>query len=124
LLAVWVAPPLSGKATPFRANKANVAPINQEVTGIVRDEGGNPLPGVTIQEKGTTNGTISNNDGAFRITVSGPSSVLTFSFIGFISQDIQVGNQTVIELILSQDNKLLTELVVTALGVKREEKSL
>ena len=124
LLSLLTVPNAGVMATPHLNYTHNAIALKQEVRGTVKDDAGNPLPGVTIQEKGTSNGTISNIDGEFKLTVSGPESVLVFSFIGLTTREVVVGNQSQIELILSQDNKLLTEFVVTALGVKREEKSL
>lgn len=124
LLSLLTVPNAGVMATPNLDYTHNAIALNQEVRGTVKDDAGNPLPGVSIQEKGTSNGTISNIDGEFKLTVSGPESVLVFSFIGLTTREVVVGNQSQIELILSQDNKLLTEFVVTALGVKREEKSL
>jgi TonB-linked SusC/RagA family outer membrane protein len=98
--------------------------LDQNVKGIVKDEAGSPLPGVSVQEKGTTTGTITDNDGSFSLTVKGPASVLILSFIGFTPTEVTVGNQTNFEVTLAQDNKLLTEHIVTALGLKKDEKSL
>lgn len=124
LLALLCTTALPGAARPVSALPLVGSDADQVVRGVVKDDAGNPLPGVTVQEKGTTNGTITDNEGGFNIRVAGPGSVLTFSFIGFTPKDMPVGNQSVIDLVLLQDNKLLSELVVTALGVKREEKSL
>ena len=65
---------------------------NSVVNGIVTDDNGEPLPGVNITEKGTTNGTITDLNGHYTIMVSGPGAVLSYSFIGYLSEEIAVGN--------------------------------
>lgn len=83
------------------------------VQGTIRDDAGQPLPGVNILEKGTTNGTTSDPEGRYSIDVSNSNSVLTFSFIGFQSQDVAVGNRSTIDLTLEPDVTALQEVVVT-----------
>ncbi len=112
-----------GFAAGATAGSVNQVP-EQTVRGTVKDESGIALPGVSVLEKGTTNGTITDIDGKFSLTVRNDNSVLALSFIGFVSLEVAVGKQAEMEIVLQQDNKLLTEVVVTALGVKREEKSL
>ncbi len=95
------------------------------VTGKVTSvEDGGALPGVSVVVKGTTTGTVTDSDGNFLITVPGPTTVLTFSFIGTVSQDVTVGERTVVDVALVQDSKQLDEVVVTAIGVERSSKSL
>jgi len=84
----------------------------------------NPLPGVTVIVKGTSNGTTTDASGNYRLQVSSPNPVLIFSFIGYLQQEVTVGNQTVLNITLAEDEKTLQEVVVTALGIKREERSL
>lgn len=98
----------------------------QEITvkGTITDVNGNPIPGVNIIEKGTTNGVISNLNGNYTITVSSPNVVLSYSFIGFITKEVEVESQNVIDVTLEEDILALDEVVVTALGIKREEKTL
>jgi TonB-linked SusC/RagA family outer membrane protein len=93
------------------------------VSGQVR-ENGNPLPGVSILEKGTSQGTTSDAQGNFSINVSSPSAVLVFSFIGYKTQEIQVSNRTSFDVDMVEDVTALTEVVVTALGVEKNVKSL
>lgn len=98
----------------------------QIVKGTVLDKnnGQAPLAGATVVIKGTTVGTMTDADGAFSITVPDGNSVLVVQFLGFISQEITVGNQTMITVQLEDDAKLLSGVVVTALGLTREEESL
>ena len=95
------------------------------VTGTVNSaRENNPLPGVTVIVKGTSNGTTTDASGNYRLQVSSPNPVLVFSFIGYLQQEVTVGNQTVLNVTLAEDEKTLQEVVVTALGIKREERSL
>lgn len=94
------------------------------VTGTVRSAADkSPLPGVNVLVKGTNNGATTNGEGSYSLQVP-DGAVLAFSFIGFKAQEISVGNQTVIDAQLSEDVTSLSEVVVTALGIEREAKSL
>ena len=93
------------------------------ITGVVKDDTGQALPGVSIITKGTTSGTVSDVDGKFSLTAS-EDATLVFSFIGMTSQEILVGNQKNLEIILVASTVGLDEVVVTALGISREKKSL
>jgi len=93
------------------------------VTGSIKDSNGAGLPGVTVLVKGTTNGTLSDQNGKYSISV-GNNATLAFSFIGYVTQEIAVGNQAVIDVELAGDVQQLGEVVVTALGVERNTKSL
>jgi len=95
------------------------------VTGkITASSDGSGLPGVNVQLKGSNKGTSSNAAGTYSIDVSGPNAVLSFSFVGFESQDVKVGSRNVIDVSMASSSQELNEVVVTALGIKREEKSL
>jgi TonB-linked SusC/RagA family outer membrane protein len=96
----------------------------QTITGTVSDEAGVPLPGVNIVEKGTSNGVTSDFDGNYGITVSDSNATLVFSYLGYQTIEIQVSGRTTIDLTLQEDTELLDEVVVTALGISREKKSL
>lgn len=94
------------------------------VSGIVKDEDGEVLPGVSIVIKDTQTGTISDGNGRYSIDVSSGSTILVFSCIGFKTEEIKVNNRTDIDVTLKYDVKLMDDVVVTALGIKRETKSL
>ena len=96
---------------------------SQEVTGTVVDNSGLPLPGVNVIEDGTTNGTQTDFDGNFSIEVS-QDAVLVFSYLGLKEQKVTVGSQSSIKVTLKDDTGQLDEVVITALGIKREKKSL
>ena len=93
------------------------------VSGQVTSSQGTPLRGVSVTVKGTATGTSTDGRGAYSINVSG-NGTLVFSFIGFITQEVSVNNQTTINVELQEELKQLNEVVVTALGIKRQVKSL
>ncbi len=93
------------------------------IKGTVKDETGATLPGVTITIKGAQGGTQSNTSGQYSIPAKA-GDVLVFSFIGYQSKEVTVGTQSTIDVTLGSDSKNLETVVVTALGVKRSEKSL
>ena len=94
------------------------------VSGKVVDEKGEGLPGVSILVKGTLQGTTSNDQGNFSIEVANVNAVLVFSFVGYQNKEVAIGNQKLLNVQLVADTKALNEVVVTALGVKREKRSL
>ncbi|MFM8348420.1 MAG: carboxypeptidase-like regulatory domain-containing protein, partial [Bacteroidota bacterium] len=86
------------------------------VRGKVTDASdGSPLPGVSILEKGTTNGTTTDAQGAFTLQVS-PGATLAFSFIGYQSQELAVGSQSVLDVSLKPESTTLTDVVVIGYG--------
>ncbi|WP_280746022.1 MULTISPECIES: TonB-dependent receptor [unclassified Parabacteroides] len=91
------------------------------INGIVKDNTGEPLIGVNVTEKGTTNGTITDFDGKYVLTISGRNSVLAFSYIGYVTQEVAVGNNTTINITLQDDTKALSEVVVVGYGTQRRE---
>lgn len=94
------------------------------VKGVVTaSPDGLPMPGVTILDKSNQTGTTTNVDGEYSITV-GPNSILVFSFIGYSSQEVTVGNQSEININLEEDASELSEVVVTALGISKEKEKL
>ena len=101
----------------------SAAAMAQTVTGTVT-AGGSPLPGVSILVKGTSVGTTSDADGKFTLNLPDKSAILVVSFIGFDTQEITVGDQTLINVVLLENQTQLSEVVVTALGIPREAKTL
>ncbi len=95
----------------------------QQITGTVTNsDDGEPMIGVTILEQGTTNGTVTDFDGSYSISVQ-PGAVLEFSYTGFASQEITIGSETQVNITLAP-GVALDEVVVTALGVERDKKAL
>jgi len=96
-----------------------------QVTGTVTSaEDGAPLPGVSVVVQGTTIGAVTDFGGNYSITVPDPSAVLMFSFVGMITQEIPVEGRNEIDVVLEPSALELEEVVVTALGMTRTEKSL
>jgi TonB-linked SusC/RagA family outer membrane protein len=94
------------------------------VSGKVSATDGSGMPGVNVLLKGTSSGTTTNADGGYKIEVPSDESVLVFSFIGNTSQEIVVGSKTTIDITLQEDATQLGEVVVTALGIEKDSKTL
>ncbi|WP_229201330.1 SusC/RagA family TonB-linked outer membrane protein [Arcticibacterium luteifluviistationis] len=95
--------------------------ILQTVSGTVKDDTGETLPGVSIVVKGTTNGTTTDIDGSFTLNVPTKSSVLVFSFVGYLAQEVTVGNQSQINVNLKLDTQALDEVVVVGYGTAKKK---
>ncbi|WP_460975978.1 SusC/RagA family TonB-linked outer membrane protein [Spirosoma knui] len=94
------------------------------VTGLVTSsDDGSALPGVSIVVKGTSRGTTTDANGAYRINAGG-NATLTFSFVGFKSQDVAVGNRSSVNVVLQNDASTLNEVVVTGFGIRRTEREI
>ncbi|GGM75036.1 SusC/RagA family TonB-linked outer membrane protein [Dyadobacter beijingensis] len=92
--------------------------LDKTITGKVVDEKNNPLPGVSVVVKGTTTGSITGTDGTYSLNVSETATILSFSFIGYTSQEITIGNQSNIQVILLPSSEELTEVVVVGYGTQ------
>ena len=100
---------------------ASEPPTAVTVSGTVTSEADNQaIPGVSVIEKGTTNGTVTDLDGNYRLSVSGPEATLVFSFVGFVTQEIPVEGQQTIDVTLSEDVEQLDELVVVGYRSQKE----
>ena len=106
-------------------NKLNVTEQDPtiQVKGTVKDTKGEPLIGVNVKVKGTTTGAITDFDGNFQIQAK-KGAVLEISYIGYASQEVKVADNKSLSIVMTEDTKVLNEVVVTALGIKRETKSL
>jgi TonB-linked SusC/RagA family outer membrane protein len=93
------------------------------LTGTVKGQDGIPMPSVSIKIKGSTGGTTTDEAGLFRLSVP-PSATLMFSSVGYTEQDVVFNNQTTLNIVLVSNGKGLNEVVVTAFGIVRQEKSL
>lgn len=94
-----------------------------QISGVIKDDMGEPVSGANVVVKGQVLGTITDVDGRYSLSVPA-KSVLVVTFIGYKTKEVPVGKQSVINVTLSEDAELLDEVVVTALGIKREEKAL
>ena len=91
----------------------------KKVTGIVKDQNGEPIIGANVVEKGTTNGTVTDVDGKFSLEIA-EGGVLTVSYIGYTSRNLAVGNQSSLEIQLREDTEALDEVVVIGYGTVRK----
>jgi iron complex outermembrane receptor protein len=94
------------------------------ISGVVKDSAGKALPGVSISEKGSTTATVTDMNGVFRIPVNSANSILVFSSIGFDRKEVEVGNQSSLTVSLSGEITSLEGVVVTALGIKKDQRKL
>ncbi|QNK79161.1 TonB-dependent receptor [Winogradskyella sp. PAMC22761] len=93
----------------------------QTVSGtVVSEPDGRPLPGANILVKGTATGVTTDFDGNYTIEVQNGSAILVFSYIGFVSQEVTVGNKAVIDVTLTEDSSQLSEIVVVGYGARRK----
>jgi len=102
------------------ANILVTPPVDQMVTGKVTDENGADMPGVSVLVKGTQRGSTTDQVGTYSLSVSDGSAILVFSYVGYISQEITVGNKSTINLSLSPDTKSLGEVVVVGYGTQKK----
>ena len=91
------------------------------VTGNVSDETGEPIIGATVMEALTTNGVVTDFDGNFKIQVKNEKATLKITYIGMIAQNIRVGNQRHVKVVLKDENKSLGEVVVVGYGHQKKE---
>lgn len=92
----------------------------KQITGVIKDGTGEPMIGVNVLVKGTTNGTITDFDGKFAISDVKNSDVLTITYVGYVQQSIPVGNQTSFNIILKEDTETLDEVVVIGYGTVKK----
>lgn len=85
-----------------------------KVAGVVMDSSGEGMPGVNVMVKGTTNGTITDLEGKFQINAPAKTSILVVSFVGYKAEEIKIGNQTVLKVVLKEDALALDEVVISA----------
>lgn len=102
----------------------NVAQQSKTVKGIVKDAKGEPIIGANVLVKGTSNGSITDLDGAFTLSNVPDDAVLVISYIGYTGQEVPVKNQASFNIVLAEDSELLGEVVVTAMGIERKAASL
>ena len=106
--------------TTILITKKNVGPdktvLQKVITGTVTDSVGTAMPGVTVKEKNTNNGVVTDVDGHFKIIVAGNDAVLQFSFLGFQTQDVPVLDKTSVNVSLKENHTELNEIVVVGYG--------
>ncbi len=99
----------------------NDVPVAVPVSGRITTDNGETLPGVSVVLKGTTTGTTTDANGRYTLNVPNGSSVLIFSYIGYLSQEVVVGNRTTIDIALQTDDKTLSEVVVVGYGTQEKK---
>ena len=91
----------------------------KKVSGVIIDASGIPVIGANVLEKGTTNGVITDLDGNFTLNVK-PGATLVITYIGYVSQEIEIGNQTTFKITLKEDSEMLDEVVVVGYGTMKK----
>ncbi len=91
---------------------------------VLSGEDQSPIPGVNILVKGTTNGTITDVNGAFSLTTTSSNDILVFSFVGFTTQEVAINGKTSLQVVLATDATQLSEVVVTALGIEKDKSKI
>lgn len=94
------------------------------ISGTISDNSGEPLIGASILVKGTTSGTVTDIDGKYTLSVPDGSNTLVVSYTGFATQEVAVGTATVVDITLAESAEVLSEVVVTGLGIRKEKKAL
>ncbi|WP_291197778.1 SusC/RagA family TonB-linked outer membrane protein [Dyadobacter sp.] len=123
-------PVRESSALPQDSPLASLSPVTRAevaesaVRGTVVDAKGEPLIGVSVLVKGTTRGTATDVAGKYEIAVDDASAVLVFSFVGYVRKEVVVGAQSEVNVTLAEDTQNLSEVVVTALGIKRDKRAL
>jgi len=114
--------PLAGvtAAPSFATNAVLRHVLAIPITGKVTDGKGQPLVGVSILEKGTANGTVTDVNGNFKLSVAEPTSILVFTYVGFTTRDVAVNGQSVVNVTLADDAKLLGDVVVVGYATQRK----
>jgi TonB-linked SusC/RagA family outer membrane protein len=102
-------------------NAINMVLQQKSVSGTVTDSDGVPLPGVTVLVKGTTNGTVTNADGVFILANVKPENTLVFSFVGMLTQEVEIGNKTLINITMQARTIGLEEVVAIGYGTQKKE---
>ncbi len=97
---------------------------DKDITGVVSDEKGNKLAGASVSVKGTAKGTTTGANGEYRLSVTDGNAVLVFSYIGYETQEVAVGNKAVVNVSLNPGSAILNEVVVTALGVSKDARKV
>ena len=132
MVSVWAG--VNNAGTPMTMSKPTISAVataaqraqatTNTVKGVVKDTHGEPLIGVSVLVKGTGKGAVTNVDGEYTIQTDAASPTLVFSYVGYQTQEVAVGNRRVVDVTMQDDSKVLGEVVVTAMGIMRKEKSL
>ncbi|WP_223834203.1 SusC/RagA family TonB-linked outer membrane protein [Spirosoma profusum] len=125
LSAITPSSPQTGMIESIEPNPTLAADPKRVVSGKVTDEKGAGLPGVSVLIKGSQRGTTTSSEGTFQLDVPDSGNpVLVFSFVGYETKEMTVGNQSTFQVLMTPADKALSEVVVTALGIKKQAKSI
>ena len=119
-LAASAMTPLHAAEGTTESLKAQIVQQSVTIKGVVTDKTGMPIIGANVIEKGTTNGIITDYDGNYTLNVANGNAVLVFSYIGYKSQEIVVGNQKTIDVVLAEDTEMMDEVVVIGYGTQKK----
>ena len=129
LLLLLLLPALRSAAQDASPRTASSQAANEEaqkrkITGQVVDEQGEPLIGATVSVKGTNEKALTDLDGNYSILTAQSSPVIVVSYMGFVPQEVAAQGQSVVNVTMQENSEQLKEVIVTALGIKREKKML
>ena len=99
------------------SNSAGIGQVDVKVEGQVTDKNGEPLIGVNVLEVSTTNGTVTDFNGNYSLQLTTQNPVLSFTYVGFLPNEVLVGSKEVINVVLEEDSEILDEVVVVGYGV-------
>ena len=119
-LAASAMTPLHAAEGTTESLKAQIVQQSVTVKGVVTDKTGMPIIGANVIEKGTTNCIITDFDGNYTLDVANGNAVLVFSYIGYKTQEIVVGNQKTIDVVLAEDTEMMDEVVVIGYGTQKK----
>ncbi len=121
-----IVPPVTGKADQLArlalqtATGTRVKPVERTITGRVIDDQGAGLPGVSIVVKGSQRGSTTDAEGNYKLVVPDGATTLTFSFVGYLAQDVAIGNRSTVDVTMKADTKSLDEVVVVGYGTQKK----
>lgn len=105
----------------FLRKKAISQQTKKKVTGVVKDQNGEPVIGANVSVKETTNGTITDIDGNFSLDNISNKDIIVISYIGYISQEIAIDQKTTLKVVLQEDQQTLEEVVVIGYGAVKKK---
>ena len=121
LLILNISPGIAGNISVNSTAAGSLLPQQQKtISGKVVDQNSKPLPGVSVTVKGTTIGVVTDGNGDFSLTVPGNSKTLSFSFVGLLAKDVEIGNQSVLRIAMEESAVGLDEVIVIGYGTVKK----
>lgn len=112
--------PLLFKDSPSETNASGTKQESRKISGTVKDAMNDGIIGVTVLEKGTLNGTVTDMDGSYSLQVEGSNPVLVFSYIGYLNKEVPAGNSNTVDILLEEDIQRLDDVVVVGYGTQKK----